>query len=77
MKEQLGNDLFIFGSADLASTFIKNKVIDEYRLLVNPIVLGKGGSMFAENVEPLNLKLLNVRVFHNGNVLLNYAPDGK
>lgn len=77
LKEQPGDDLFIFGSADLASTFIKNKMIDEYRLLVNPILLGNGGCMFTKNDEPLNLKLLDVRVFHNGNVLLNYAPDGE
>ena len=76
LKEHPGNDLFIFGSADLASTFIKNKLIDEYRLLVNPILLGKGGAMFINNNEQLHLKLLDVRVFHNGNVLLNYAADG-
>lgn len=77
LKEQPGGDLFIFGSANLASTFIRYKMIDEYRLLVNPILLGRGGAMFMENDERLNLKLLNVRVFHNGNVLLNYAPDGE
>jgi dihydrofolate reductase len=75
LKEQPGNDLFIFGSADLASTFIKHNMIDEYRLLVNPILLGKGGAMFTDNGESINLKLLNIRVFHNGNVLLKYAPD--
>ena len=42
LKQPSGKDLFIFGSANLSSTFSRNGLIDEYRLLVNPIVLGSG-----------------------------------
>ncbi len=77
LKAQPGNDLFIFGSADLAATLTRHQLIDEYRLIVNPIVLGRGGALFKENGGRLNLKLLDTKIFRNGNVLLYYAPDNK
>jgi dihydrofolate reductase len=75
LKDQTGKDLFIFGSANLSSTFIKHNLIDEYRLIVSPIVLGKGNPLFTENSGSLKFKLLNTRGFLNGNVLLYYQPD--
>ncbi len=77
LKEQPGKDLYIFGSANLSSTFTKNGLIDEYRLMVNPVVLGKGGPIFDSNTGLLKLKLTDLKTFHNGNVLLYYQLDGK
>ncbi len=77
LKQQPGKDLLIFGSANLASTFTRNGLIDEYRLIVNPIVLGEGVSLFKEEGGMLKMKLLNTKSFRNGNVLLYYQPDGK
>jgi len=77
LKQQAGKDLFIFGSANLSSTFTKNGLIDEYRIMVNPIVLGAGVPLFKGNGEILKMKLLNSKSFHNGNVLLYYHPYGK
>jgi dihydrofolate reductase len=77
LKQQSGKDLLLFGSASLAETFIKNDQIDEYRLLVIPVVLGKGGALFKVDSGMLNLKLLNTRTFNNGNLLLYYQPDGR
>ncbi len=77
LKQGAGQDLLLFGSANLASTFSKHNLIDEYRLMVNPVVLGKGGPLFMENGSMLKLNLLNTRAFKNGNVLLYYAPDGR
>ncbi len=77
LKDQTGNDLFIFGSANLSSAFTKNGLIDEYRLMVNPIVLGKGGPVFDGNNETLKFELADIKTFHNGNVLLYYRPDRK
>ena len=76
LKEQPGQDLYIFGSANLSSTFTKNGLIDEYRLIVNPIVLGKGGPIFDSNLGMLKFKLVDLKTFHNGNVLLYYQPAG-
>ncbi len=77
LRLQDGKDLFIFGSADLSSTFIKNNLIDEYRLIVNPIVLGAGNPLFKNSGEMLKLKLLNTKSFRNGNILLYYQPIRK
>ncbi len=77
LKQQSGKDLFIFGSANLSSTFTRNGLIDEYRIMVNPIVLGAGTPLFIGKNEMLKMKLLNIKSFRNGNVLLYYQPDGK
>ncbi len=76
LKNQEGNNLLLFGSADLARTFTKNNLIDEYRLMVIPVVLGKGEPLFIENGSMLKFKLLGTKVFHNGNVLLSYQREG-
>jgi dihydrofolate reductase len=77
LKEQTGKDLLIFGSANLSSTFTKNGLIDEYRLMVNPIVLGKGGSVFDGNSGLLKFELIDLKTFKNGNILLYYRPGGR
>jgi dihydrofolate reductase len=72
IKNEPGKDLLLFGSADLARTFTRNNLIDEYRLMVNPVVLGKGDPLFTENGSMLKFKLLDTKIFSNGNVLLSY-----
>ena len=74
IKNQPGKDLFIFGSANLSSTFTHHGLIDEYRLIVNPVVLGKGNPVFNGNKETLKFNLTDLKIFHNGNVLLYYQP---
>ncbi len=76
LKNQAGNNLLLFGSADLAQTFTKNNLIDEYRLMVNPVVLGKGNPLFIENGSMLKFNLIDTKIFHNGNVLLSYRREG-
>jgi dihydrofolate reductase len=72
LKKQPGMDLFIFGSANLSQTFIKNRLIDEFRIMVNPIILGNGIPLFSHLSEYLDMKLLNSKAFKNGNILLDY-----
>jgi dihydrofolate reductase len=72
LKLQYINDIFIFGSANLASTFINLNLIDEYRFMINPIVLGQGNSLFKPRSERLKLKFQQSYVFKSGNVLLYY-----
>lgn len=72
LKQQEGGDLFVFGSANLAATLLRDKVIDEIRLIVNPVVLGGGRPLFEGLERPLELRLKRTRVFGNGNVLLVY-----
>jgi dihydrofolate reductase len=74
LKQQPGKDLIIFGSSDLAVTLTRLGLIDEYRIMVNPVVLGDGKSLFKGISQRLNLKLLKTRTFSSGNVLLYYQP---
>jgi dihydrofolate reductase len=74
LKRQPGKDIALFGSADLASTFTSQGLIDEYRIMVNPIVLGKGTPLFRGTDNKLKLELLKARPFKSGNVLLCYQP---
>jgi len=74
LKKQTGKDMIIFGSSDLAVTFIGHGLIDEFRVMVNPLVLGDGKSLFKGIKEKLDLKLIKTRTFKNGNVLLYYEP---
>jgi dihydrofolate reductase len=72
LKNQQGKDIAIFGSFGLALTLLPDKLIDEFRIMVNPVVLGKGKQMFDSITERLHLKLINTKVFKSGNVLMYY-----
>jgi dihydrofolate reductase len=74
LKEQSGKDLCILGSSDLAVSFLEAGLLDEIRILINPIVLGAGKPLFKGIQDRLKLKLLKTRIFKNGNILLYYQP---
>jgi dihydrofolate reductase len=74
MKEQSGKDLVIFGSGSIVSTFMQFGLIDEYRIIVNPVVLGNGKRLFKGINDKLNLKLLKTKVLGSGIVILYYQP---
>jgi dihydrofolate reductase len=75
LKQESGRDISISGAA-LANTLMQHDLIDKYRLLINPIVLGKGTHLFREGTK-VNLKLINTRLFSSGCVLLSYQPVRK
>ncbi|UZR97096.1 dihydrofolate reductase family protein [Chondrinema litorale] len=75
IKKQEGKDLVLFAGADLATTFINNNLIDEYRIIINPVSIGKGKPLFKDLMSPLKLKLLNSIAFNCGNILLIYKPE--
>jgi dihydrofolate reductase len=52
-------------------------LVDEHRIMVNPVILGNGNPLFTKVKDKQNLKLIKTRVFGNGNVLLCYQPDRK
>jgi len=74
VKQQPGKDMVIFGSGSIVSTFMQHGLIDEYRIIVNPIVLGNGNPLFKGINGKQNLKLLNTKVFDSGLVILFYEP---
>jgi dihydrofolate reductase len=74
LKEQPGRIILVAGSATLVKTLMQHELVDEYRLLVYPIVLGKGKRLFQEG-SGANLKLVETRPFSSGVVLLRYEPE--
>jgi dihydrofolate reductase len=74
LKRQPGKDLAIFGSSDLTTSLVRLGLVDELRILVNPVALGAGRSIFRSADQRLQLKLLQTRTFSSGNVLLTYQP---
>ncbi len=75
MKNQPGNNIVIYGSGSVVSTLMNLGLIDEYHLLVNPVVLGMGKPLFKNIKDKHNLKLVKAKAFTNGVVLLDYWPD--
>lgn len=76
LKNEPG-DIVVFGSGNLVSQLASKDLIDEYQLVVNPIVLGQGRTMFETLNSRILLKLLRSRTFANGKVFLSYGPIGQ
>jgi dihydrofolate reductase len=74
LKQQPGKNIAIFGSSDMALVLIQNNLIDEYRIFVNPVVLGSGKPLFQGIRNRLHLKLIKNEVFKSGLVVLHYIP---
>lgn len=72
MKEAPGKNIAIFGSGMIVSALARLGLIDEYCLIVSPVALGKGKTLFADVEEKLKFRLLETKKFKSGNVLLCY-----
>lgn len=75
MKEQPGAELCLLGSANVLAQLIAADLVDEHRIMVNPVLLGRGTPLFQAIERPTSLRLAGTRTFQNGNVLLCYRPD--
>lgn len=71
LKAQPGGDL-VLGGADVAAAFMRDDLIDEYRLYVHPVVIGRGKPLFQPLDDQVSLQLAETRTFGNGVVLLRY-----
>ena len=74
LRQGDGGNLAVLGSGRVVAQLAAEDLIDEYQFLINPVVLGRGRSMFEGVGRRLHLKLIRSRVFGNGNVLLCYEP---
>jgi dihydrofolate reductase len=74
LKQGTGKDLTVLGSGSIVAQLAEEGLIDEYQVLLNPVVIGKGKTMFEGLKRRLALKLVRTRTFGNGNVLLTYVP---
>jgi dihydrofolate reductase len=72
LQQQPGGDMTI-GGAQLIDAFRRHDLIDEYRLFINPVLLGRGRPLFAPGDAPAGLELVDSRRFGNGVVLLHHA----
>jgi dihydrofolate reductase len=72
LKAQEGSDIIVYGGASLVSALIKNSLIDEFHLFINPTILGGGLSIFKELGGLQNLKLIKSSPFECGIVVLHY-----
>jgi dihydrofolate reductase len=72
IKSQNGRDIIVYGGASFDSSLIKEKLIDEFYLFVNPIVMGSGKTIFRDLKEIQKLTLIDSKVFDCGLVLLHY-----
>ena len=77
LKELPGKDILIFGSGKLVNTLMEHDLIDEYRLMVFPVVLGSGQRLFGEGIEETVLELVGTDTFDTGVVVLSYRPAEK
>lgn len=73
IKKHPGRDIVIYGSGTIVQQLTNDGLIDEYRIMVNPVVLGRGKPLF-KDVNKFNLKLIGTKILGSGNVLLNYQP---
>jgi dihydrofolate reductase len=77
LKNEPGGDLLLSGSAQLFNAMVRENLIDLYRFMVHPIVLGKGKRLFAEGVDERVLDLTEIKRFSSGIVVLEYVPAKK
>jgi dihydrofolate reductase len=74
LKQQPGKDILVFGSCSLAQTLMELDLIDEYRLMVYPVVLGSGKRLFGEGSDKKVLRLTDTKTFSSGVVVHTYQP---
>jgi len=74
LKEQPGKDILAHGGATFAQSLAKAGLVDEYRLLTHPVVLGTGLPLFSAISKPIDLKLVSTTVFNTGTIAHVYRP---
>jgi dihydrofolate reductase len=76
LKQEQDGDIVVHGSARLAQTLIEHDLVDEFRLMVFPVVLGSGKRLFGETSDKKPLRLVDSKVVGDGVAILIYQPAG-
>lgn len=74
MKKTSGKDLTILGSGNITTQLAEHDLIDDYQIMIDPVAIGNGTSIFKGIGHKLDLELVDTRTFKSGVVLLNYRP---
>jgi dihydrofolate reductase len=77
LKQQPGKDIIIDGSATLVQSLMETDLIDEYRFLVQPFIMGRGRRFFPDGTPPTKLKLVESNLLSFGSIALVFQPDNK
>jgi len=77
LKQQPGADIQVIGSGELAQTLMRNGLVDEYALMINPVVLGSGKRLFRQADQATRLNLEEVNTTSTGVLILTYRPADK
>ena len=75
LKQKNGKDIIVLGSNNFCVTLLENKLLDEIRVMINPVVIGKGTPLFYGLKEKIKLSVEKTREFKNGNILLYLVPQ--
>ncbi len=74
LKQQPGQALLVLGSGDLAQTLMQHNLVDEYQLMIHPVVLGSGKRLFRDGSGKTGLKLVDSKTTSSGVLILTYQP---
>jgi dihydrofolate reductase len=74
LKQEISQDILIFGSGQLVHSLIAQRLVDEYRLMVFPVILGAGKRVFPDGGEKTTLRFLESKPFSSGVTVLTYQP---
>lgn len=77
LKRQPGGDILMYGSADLMHTLMRHDLIDEYRIWVEPVIVGSGKRLFKDVGDTTVLRLVDTKAIGTGVVILSYQPAGR
>ncbi|HKX14242.1 MAG TPA: dihydrofolate reductase family protein [Propionibacteriaceae bacterium] len=77
LKNEDGPELQVHGSSNLIQTLLRNNLVDEYRLMIFPVVVGSGKRLFSEGAVPAGLRLVDSKVSTTGVVIGTYEPAGE
>jgi dihydrofolate reductase len=75
LRQQPGKDVLVVGSSRVAQSLLEHRLVDEYRLILHPVVLGGGKRLFGEGGPPVRLALRESRATAGGLVTLSYVPE--
>lgn len=76
LKQEPGKDIMAHGGASFAQSLIERGLVDEYRLLAHPVVLGRGLPIFSNLAKPVDLQLVEAKIFPGGTIAHIYRPRG-
>jgi dihydrofolate reductase len=74
LKAEDGKDIRVIGSGDLVQTLVKHRLVDQYQIMIHPLVLGEGKRLFREGTAPTKLRLVSSKPTTTGVLIMTYEP---